>query len=188
MNHLVSIGRTLYMAPNATDARPLVLVALCGGGWHPETCRILEQLPAGEFRFAYAYGHHSGVHGAARLSVPVDGPRYPVHYLGPTRPHPGRFIANPARFMVSLVEALRLVRKVRPSAVLALGSAIAIPLFIAARLVRVPCVFVESLTRVERLSLTGRIIRRLSLADRLYVQWPALRDRLPGTHYAGAVL
>lgn len=170
-----------------TTPKPLVLVALCGGGWHRETQRILERLPRGAFQFAYAYGHHSGVHGAAKLPMPETGPCYPIHYLGPTQRRWSRLILNPLRLAASFVEAWRIVTHVRPSAVFALGSATAIPLFLAAKLHGIPCIFVESLTRVDRLSLTGRIVHRAKLADRLYVQWESLARRVRGTTFAGAV-
>lgn len=173
---------------HVADARPLVLVTLCGGGWHREAQRVLEQFPADQFRFAYVYGHCRGVHGAARLEMPHDGPRYPMHYLGPTRsPWFGRF-SNTARFAWSMLEADRLVKRLRPAAIIAIGTAMAVPLFVAGRRHGATCVFVESLTRFRNLSATGRWVRRLRLADRLYVQWPQLQRSLPDTTYAGAVL
>lgn len=173
---------------NCQPDRPLVLVTLCGGGWHPEMFRILDRFPPGEFRFAYAYGHCSGVHAAARLPMPYDGPRYPIHYLGPTRWRPRHILTNAVRLLLSFLEAYRLVARLRPHAVLALGTSTAIPLFCAAKCLGARNVFVESLTRVERLSMTGRIIRRLRLADRLYVQWPRLAQDVNGAVFAGAVL
>jgi len=171
-----------------SENRPLVLVTLFGGGWHRETYRILEQFPTDEFAFAYVYGHHSGVHGAADDPMPHPGPCYPIHYLGPTRKHPLRFFSNTARLALSIIESVRLVRRLRPHAILALGTATAIPLFMAGKLFRVPCVFVESLTRVEQMSLTGRILYRLRLADRFYVQWAGLQQKFDRAIYAGAVI
>lgn len=176
------------LSTHRSDARPLVLVTLCGGGWHRETQRMLEQFPADQFRYAYVYGHCRGVHGAARLEMPHDGPRYPMHYLGPTRAQRFGWIGNAVRFARSMIEADRLVRRLRPAAILAVGTAMALPLFVAGRRRGATCVFVESLTRFRNLSATGRWVRRLRLADRLYVQWPRLQRTLPGTTYAGAVL
>lgn len=150
--------------------------------------KILERFPADEFEFAYAYGHNCGVHGAANLPMPHAGRRYPVHHLGQTRKHPLRFVGNSARMLASLVETFRLIRRLRPQAVLTLGTAMAVPLCLAARCLGVPCVFVESLTRVNEMSLTGRILYKLRLANRLYVQWPQLQQRFERTVFAGAVL
>ena len=48
-------------------------------------------------------------------------------------------------------------------------------MLLAARLLRVRTVFVESITRVGRLSGTGRLIYHCRLATVFVVQWPALR-------------
>ncbi len=170
------------------DDRPLILVTLSGGGWHRETARILEYFPKHRFRFAYVYGHCRGVHGAARLSMPHEGPRHAMHYLGPTRRHPVRFITNTLRFGLSVLEAFSIVRRLRPHAILALGTSMALPLFAVGKAFGARRVFVESLTRVRRLSLTGRLLYRLGFADDLYVQWPSLQQEYPKARFAGAVL
>lgn len=172
----------------AADTRPLVLVTLAGGGWHRETFRILERWPRSTFRVAYVYGHHSRNHSAARLPMPHDGPRFPIRYLGPTRKRARRWVTNTVRFGLSFLEGFRLMGRLRPQAVLAVGHPAAVPLFLAAKLWRAHTVFVESLTRVHDLSLTGRIIYRLRLAHRVYVQWPGLCGRYGRCRYAGSVL
>jgi len=176
------------MSTTRKKRKPLVLVTLFGGGWHREAALLLEKFPAGEFEFAYAYGHCSGVHGAARLPMPHPGACYPIHYLGPTRRRVFGFVPDGLRLLLSLWEACVLVRRLRPDVILAVGTATAIPLFIAGRVFGASCVFVESLTRVRQMSRTGRILYRLRLADRLYVQWSDLQRRFDGTIYAGSVI
>ena len=46
-------------------------------------------------------------------------------------------------------------------------------------------VYVESIARVERLSLSGKILHLSRMADRLFVQWPEMAKRFPRTTYAG---
>jgi hypothetical protein len=46
-------------------------------------------------------------------------------------------------------------------------------------------VYVESIARVQRLSLSGRILHLTRTADKLFVQWPEMAARFPGTTYAG---
>ncbi len=185
----IPLPKRVKPMPSAhTHEKPFILVTLGGGGWHRETYRLLEEYSPDEFRFAYVYGHHSGNHSTGRLPMPHPGDRYPMHYLGPTRKRFLGWIANSARCALSFYEALRLVRRLRPVAILALGHPAAIPLFLAARIWRARCVFVESLTRVEDLSLTGRIVYHLRLASRMYVQWPSLRTRYERCTFAGTVL
>jgi hypothetical protein len=45
--------------------------------------------------------------------------------------------------------------------------------------------YVESIARVEHLSLSGRILHASRVADALFVQWPEMARRFPGTTYAG---
>jgi beta-1,4-N-acetylglucosaminyltransferase len=46
-------------------------------------------------------------------------------------------------------------------------------------------VYVESIARVRKLSLSGRILYLSRMADVLFVQWPALQALLPRSVYAG---
>lgn len=176
-------------APDSpADDRPLVLVTLFGGGWYREILKISERLPAEKFRFAYAYGYLDKVHGAADLPMPHPGERLPIRFLGPTRKRWfGRFV-NGWNFLVACVEAFRIVRKLRPDVILGLSTASSAALFLAGRMFGARCIYVESLTRVDDLSLTGRIVYHTRLANVVYGQWPQLCRRLPRVRYAGAVL
>ncbi|MCA9254384.1 MAG: hypothetical protein KDA33_02050 [Phycisphaerales bacterium] len=170
------------------DTRPLVLVTLFGGGWYREILKIAERLPGDRFRFVYAYGYLNDVHGAADLSMPHPGARLPIRFLGPTRKRWYGRLVNGWNFVVACVEALRMVRSQRPNVILGMSTASSIPLFLAGRLIGARCIFVESLTRVDRLSLTGRIVYHARLADVMYGQWPQLQKRCPRVRFSGAVL
>jgi beta-1,4-N-acetylglucosaminyltransferase len=82
--------------------------------------------------------------------------------------------------------AWRLVRRERPDAILSTGAALAVPFFLVGRVLRIRRVYVESVTRTESLSLSGRMV--YPLADRLFVQWPAVAERYGKAEYAGSVL
>jgi hypothetical protein len=57
------------------------------------------------------------------------------------------------------------------------------------KLLRIPSIYVESVTRIEGLSLSGRLIK--PVAARMYAQWPELADpsdrgiRFEGNLFAG---
>ena len=93
--------------------------------------------------------------------------------------------------LYSLLFAAWLVAKRRPQLLLVNGPGTCIPVCAAAFACRALCLldcrvaYVESIARVERLSLSGRILRALRAADLLLVQWPAMAARFPGTRYAG---
>ncbi len=85
----------------------------------------------------------------------------------------------------NLVLAARLLRRLRPRVVLTTGAAVAVPFAWVARARRIPVVYVESLARAEKPSLSCRLVA--PVADRVYVQWPELRAALPQARYAGTV-
>ena len=48
-------------------------------------------------------------------------------------------------------------------------------------------IFIESICRTSSLSLTGKVIYWLNLANTLFVQWPKLQEKYPRTQYCGRV-
>src|SRR5262249_9202884 len=93
------------------------------------------------------------------------------------------------RSLKALLSNLRLawhvVRSERPDAILSTGAALAFPFFLVGKLYGAKLVFVESLTRTSRLSLTGRLV--YPLADIVFVQWPDAVRRAK-TRFAGNLL
>lgn len=98
---------------------------------------------------------------------------------GPTNRSFGNLLRN-------LPLAWRVLRRFRPEAILSTGAGLAVPFFLVGRLLGIKLVYVESVTRTETISLTGRLVYRL--ADRFFVQWPEVARRFPRAEYAGAVL
>jgi UDP-N-acetylglucosamine:LPS N-acetylglucosamine transferase len=94
------------------------------------------------------------------------------------------------RSVKNLVRNLQLawvvVRRERPRVLLTTGAGVAVPFAWIARLFGAHIVYVESLTRIDTVSLSCRLIR--PAAHRIYVQWPELRERLPEARYAGTVV
>lgn len=86
----------------------------------------------------------------------------------------------------NLLIAWRLVARTRPRVVMTTGAGTAVPFAWVARLRGARIVYIESLTRIDSPSLSLRLIS--PTADRIYVQWPELRARVPRARYAGSVL
>jgi beta-1,4-N-acetylglucosaminyltransferase len=105
-----------------------------------------------------------------------------IHAFGPTN----RSIPNLLR---NLRLAARLLRVERPSAILTTGAGVAVPFAWIGRLMGIPTVYVESVTRIEELSLSARLIA--PVATQVYAQWPELaepsagRIRFAGNLFAG---
>lgn len=82
--------------------------------------------------------------------------------------------------------AWRVLRRRRPDAILSTGAGLAVPFFLLGRLLGIRLVYVESVTRTESISLSGRLV--YPLASRFFAQWPAAAERLRRAEYVGSVL
>lgn len=121
-----------------------------------------------------------------RTWLTLDGPD--VDYLlegeevvrahGPTNRSVVKAIRN---FFV----AWRTMRDSGADVVLSTGAGIAVPCFVVARLLGKRAVYVESLTRTDSLSLSGRLV--YPLASEFFVQWPGATER-PRARYVGSIL
>jgi UDP-N-acetylglucosamine:LPS N-acetylglucosamine transferase len=101
-----------------------------------------------------------------------------VYAYGPTN----RSVKNLLR---NLWLAARLVVPLRPRVVLTTGAGVAVPFAWLGRLCGVRVVYVESFTRIDHPSLSLRLIA--PVADRVYVQWPELVEKLPDGVHLGTV-
>jgi len=84
------------------------------------------------------------------------------------------------------IRACRLLSRHHPAVVLTTGAAIAVPFAWFGRLWGAEIIYVESITRIDEPSTTLRLIR--PAANRIYVQWPELAERVRGARYEGTVL
>jgi len=91
--------------------------------------------------------------------------------------------------MYALVHAVVLVLRSRPSLLLCNGPGTCIPIAAVAIGLRwlgikyVTVMYVESICRVESLSLSGKLL--LPFADHFLVQWPNLVSKYPRARYIG---
>ena len=80
----------------------------------------------------------------------------------------------------------RVLRKERPDMIVTTGSGVAVPFIWLARAMGIPCVFVESITRITELSLTTRLI--YPFATRLFVQWEELAEQYRKAEFHGRIV
>jgi beta-1,4-N-acetylglucosaminyltransferase len=99
-----------------------------------------------------------------------------IYAFGPTN-------RNVPNLLRNLRLAWRVIRRERPAAILTTGAGVAVPFAWVAKLHRIPTVYVESFTRIDGLSLSGRMIA--PVATRVYGQWPELAQRTPQVRFAG---
>jgi len=101
----------------------------------------------------------------------------PVHEIVVAR----RGLSN----LIQFAQILRIFVRERPDVVVSFGAAPAVGAAVAARLLSIHVVFVETFSAVTRPSLTGRFLRYL--ANDFIVQWPQLASRGKKGLYAGNV-
>jgi len=78
----------------------------------------------------------------------------------------------------------RVLHTCKPDVILSTGAGVAVPFLILGKLLGCRTVFVESITRIETLSLSARLA--LPFIDVLYVHWPQLQTRYPRAELIGA--
>ena len=83
--------------------------------------------------------------------------------------------------IINFIEAFYYILKFRPRVFLSTGASPAVPFSLVSKLIGTKVIFVESLSRVNRPSLTGRIMYKI--ADEFYIQWPNLKKIFPSALY-----
>ncbi len=94
---------------------------------------------------------------------------------------------NPLLMATAALFILRILLKERPRVIVSTGSEIAIPAFYLAKLFRIKTIFIESWTRVDRPTGTGKIVYPVS--DVFLVQWEQMLSKYgKKARYEGAIL
>ena len=86
----------------------------------------------------------------------------------------------------NLFLAWRVLAKEKPKVLISTGAGVCVPFVLLAPLWRVKTVYIESLARIDELSLTGRLVYRL--VDEFIVQWPELAEKYHKAKYEGQLL
>jgi UDP-N-acetylglucosamine:LPS N-acetylglucosamine transferase len=141
----------------------IAIVSSCGG--HLTEARCLREAYEG---FAHFYVLND------RIALPPDmeGRTYFITHA-----------ERDWRVLVNVVEAWRILRRERPALLLTTGAGPAVPFALVALCLRIPVVFVETITRVRKPSLTGRLM--YVLADDFFYQWPELAPYFPRGRLGG---
>lgn len=90
------------------------------------------------------------------------------------------------RVFVVLMRCIRIVFRERPDVVISTGAASGCMVCFLSKLFGAKIVWIDSITNVYRLSLSGRLVRRI--ADLFLVQWPELAEKYNNVEYAGALI
>jgi beta-1,4-N-acetylglucosaminyltransferase len=166
-------GTILDPALEPTDRVRICFMA-SGGGHFQELCGLAD--------LAERYDHiliSTEVNKALADTCPFRRV-YPIHEVGQ-----GLWKKSPVKIFSTFRQIFGILRRERPDLVISTGAGIAVPGFLAARLLGIRTIYIESYARVESLSLAGRVCYRV--ADRFLVQHACLASRLRGAVYAGTL-
>lgn len=119
-------------------------------------------------------------------------PKYYVHRIPRSREVRQSWLSSVFTTLYSMWFSLPLTLRVKPDLVLCNGPGTCVPICISALLLgifgikKVIIVYVESICRVENLSLSGKILFHFS--HYFIVQWPALKEKYPKSVYLGRIV
>lgn len=91
----------------------------------------------------------------------------------------------PLKLLINSSKSLWLFIKYRPRVIISTGAHTAVPICLIGKLSSSKIIFIESFARVSTPSMSGRILYRV--ADRFYIQWPALKKYYPQAIYRGGL-
>ncbi|MBU4202382.1 MAG: UDP-N-acetylglucosamine--LPS N-acetylglucosamine transferase [Acidobacteria bacterium] len=82
--------------------------------------------------------------------------------------------------------AWKILRRERPDVIVSTGAAVAVPFFYLAKLFRIKTVFIEVYDRIDKPTLTGRLV--YPVADAFVTQWPEQKKAFPRGIHIGQIL
>ncbi len=88
-------------------------------------------------------------------------------------------------FALNLPKVFKILAQERPDLVISTGASIAVSFAVAAKVLGIRFIYIESISRSKELSFSGKLIYRL--CNEFYVQWPALCEKYPRATFKGYV-
>ncbi|XP_007250451.2 UDP-N-acetylglucosamine transferase subunit ALG14 homolog [Astyanax mexicanus] len=201
---IILVIRLYAVLRGARDCRPgvkgsvCVLVVAGSGGHTTEIIRLM-----GSLSQAYSPRHYV-IADTDKMSEDkirtfeaskVEGDslgQFTIHWIPRSREVRQSWSSSVLSTLNALLYSIPLVFRLKPDVVLCNGPGTCIPLCVAGLLLgilglkRVLLVYVESICRVESLSLSGKILYHLS--DYFFVQWQPLQTKYPKSIYMGRIV
>ena len=94
-------------------------------------------------------------------------------------------IRNVKNLISNFFFAYATIRKEKPDAIISTGAAIGVPFIFLGKMFKIKTIFIELLTRVTSLSISGKLIYPFS--SHFLVQWPELADKYKKAVYVGRI-
>jgi len=93
---------------------------------------------------------------------------------------------HPLQVITVLMRCINIILHERPDVVISTGAAVGCILCFLGKLFGAKVIWIDSITNVERISLSGRMVRYI--ADLFLVQWPDLAEQYSNVEYIGSVI
>ena len=90
------------------------------------------------------------------------------------------------RVIQVLLRCIKIIMKERPGIVISTGAAAGCMICFLAKLMGARIIWIDSITNVEKISLSGRMVRYI--ADLFLVQWPELKKKYHNVEFAGTLI
>ena len=84
------------------------------------------------------------------------------------------------------IRCIRIILKERPDVVISTGAAAGCIMCFLGKMIGAKIIWVDSITNIERLSLSGRLVRHI--ADLFLTQWQHLAEQYRNVEYAGMII
>jgi len=94
---------------------------------------------------------------------------------------------NPFIHLYNVIYATYVFARERPTSVFSTGGPFCLPFALVAKITSTKFVYLDSLTRIEELSNSGKLIYKLGLYDTFLTQWQPLTLKYPNAQYYGTV-
>jgi len=86
----------------------------------------------------------------------------------------------------NFILAYKILKNEKPDAIVSTGAGVAVPFIIMGKILNIKTLYLESITRSEELSLSGRLV--YPFVDKLLVQWPQLSEKYKKTEFHGRII
>ena len=119
---------------------------------------------------------------------------YRNHFVPRAREVGQSYFTSVFTTLLAFWHSWRVYWKTKPDAILTNGPGTCVPVILACFLGKVfgynsacKVMYVESVARTRRMSLSGRLCYGLRLADVVFVMWPELKEKYPRSRYCGRI-
>lgn len=154
-----------------------LLIVLGMGGHTSQILRLVQKLGP-HYNYEYVRGHDDTT---SLNSVTLKGKAYTMKNPRLMKDH--SIVKVTWNMIPTTIDALRILRRSNPDAIISAGPSLAIPLFWLAKLMGIKTIFIESWVRVHHKSSTGRLVYPVS--DLFLVQWESMKKVYSKAVFAG---